>query len=324
MGITDEQRSEIAKLTEEADVKFSAAIEKDYSTVRIQLDEEWSDFLELLNPSDLELVERVIGQPFDWYSKLERPFQWRFKKYLVTNHPSEKKLRFVFGSDVPRRCDSEGRWMSEYSGEDLELLGFAKIDMFLLELLSTSFVQENLELSMEQSGQLRELLDWYRRKGIGIFTEHTERLKSLAADEGEILPGKLGELLTKEQTQVLFWMEYQARSKYLLRQKANVFSMANQLLKDAGSSNQQASRLSHSSVARLLVESQQDGDDRFNMMRPHRNRPHGNSVQRIAELRLQIRKELDRQIKEVLTLEQIDRFSRLTDPYHRAGQADKG
>ena len=220
LGITKHQQAKIQETKKQVETEFKKSIAVPRAKIRIAVDKGWALLLDSLSEKESELVKTVVGQPVAWYDELLP----RFQRHTKFRNRNSSIPACIWGSELPFEPDEEGKYMDEYSAQELENSGVVRVDIFLVELLSQKFNQEVLELNESQLGKLNSVLETHKRYSIGEFKDSQLRIAELEAANPIAYPKGIVDILNSEQLETLRWLEYQARNGF------NTFGRATSLI----------------------------------------------------------------------------------------------
>lgn len=233
LGLSEQQQEKIVAIKKQVAQDFRNSPSQAKAAIRIELDRVWGELLESMNDEEKKKVEMIVGQPTDWYLELN-PLQYQptvRRRQQVNSTPI-----CVWGTELPSEPDANGKYVDQYTDEELAKAGFTRVDKFLIKLLSWSPCREALKLDSSQVEQLETLLDYFKRRAIGeTVSDQTRREELQSAQQIRYHP-ELTKILTDEQLKSLRWIELQARpygqSNYIAT-TANLFASSHPVKKIA-------------------------------------------------------------------------------------------
>lgn len=314
IGITAEQWKEIQQAIATAKNRYEKESELHRIKFRILSDEFFSQTLAMFDDDQQKLLLDVSGEPIWFFAEFDPPFFASQKRRNPWEINARGDPTVFIGSAIPTEPDEKGKFVFEYDDDKLAELGFHRYDQFVGKLLSTDFVQGWLQLDKKQQALWPDFEKYLQERVVTVRGRHKDRIEELIAQQ-VTYPATLKNILTPQQLDDFRRLEYQARtvSRHQNRMQPSRFIPKNIELRKSqqGTLNSLFQDYGFGQMPDLLDVTDFGRKIRDVRAGTRRNTRTGESVRAIADLRHEIKKNLDAAIKKIMTPEQQRKYADL-------------
>jgi hypothetical protein len=214
LGLTVDQVDRIQKIKEGLLTQQGELDSRYLNRLRMATRELWPRLLQALDKEQEQEAEQLLGKQAEWFRFIEQP------KSMNVNSNSIGVL--FAGTRVSEKYKQNLLQILEVPEQELESQKIEVIDPLMFQLVSYSFVEDELDLNGEQRKKLKDLreTDW-RERGLSYLKHSDDRFDLLLSQKAPLPAGLIDILLPRQQLWLL-QIELQLRTGFQYRSTAGL------------------------------------------------------------------------------------------------------